>query len=115
MVFRGIIGLVWPLLRLGPNHPEFQAQSLAYRMGAQSRELTLSALYVVVGVGLFWHHSWARWVALVLLVIASIYEANSFAWGFSDGPPTPRARLSSRFVVAAWNGLWFYLIYRAVL
>ncbi len=30
MVVSGIAGLVWPLLRFGPNHPEFRAQSLFY-------------------------------------------------------------------------------------
>jgi len=58
MLVRGGIGLVWPLLRLGPNHPEFQAQSAAYRSGAHSRELILSVACIVAGVGLFWHHAW---------------------------------------------------------
>jgi len=106
---------VWPLLRLGPNHPEFQAQSFAYRIGAQARELTLSAAYVLAGIGLFWHDAWGRKLALGLLVIGVIYTADAFAWGFSSGPPTPRVRLFSRIGVAAWNGLWFYLIYRLAL
>lgn len=115
----GIAGMVWPLLRLGPNHPEFRAQSLAFRMGAYTSELILSAASVVAGVGLFWHHSWARKLALVLLLIGIIYHAEAFAWGFSlgfsGGQPTPRVRLFSRISVAVWNGLWFYLIYRLAL
>jgi hypothetical protein len=112
LVVSGIAGLVWPLLRLGPNHPEFRAQNLATRIGAQTRELTLAAVSVVAGIGLFWHHSWARKLALGLLLIESFYGSEAFAWGFSSGPPTPRVRLFSRFVIIAWNGLWFYLIYR---
>ena len=42
MVLSGIAGLAWPLFRFGPNHPEFRAQSFAYRAGAQTRELTLA-------------------------------------------------------------------------
>lgn len=75
----GIAGMVWPLLRLGPNDLGFQAQSLAFRMGAHTRELTLSAASVVAGVGLFCHHSWARKLALVLLLIGTIYHAEAFA------------------------------------
>ena len=115
MAVIGIIGLVWPLLHLSPNHPEFRARSLADRMGAQTRELTFSAASVVAGIGLFSHHAWARKLALGLLLIETICAANAFAWGFSSGQPTPRVRLFSRIVVAAWNGLWFYLIYRLAL
>ena len=115
MIVSGITGLVWPLLRLGPNHPEFQAQSAAYRSGAHSRELILSVACIVAGVGLFWHHAWGRMLALALLIIGTIYDANSFAWGFSSGPPTPRVRLLFHIIVVAWNGIWFYFIYRAEL
>lgn len=111
----GILGLIWPLLRVGPSHPEFQAQTLAYRIGAQTSALTFSAVSVVAGIGLFWHHAWARKLALGLLVIGTIYGANAFAWGFSSGQPTRRVRLFSYVVIAAWNGLWFYLIYRITL
>jgi hypothetical protein len=113
--FIGIIGLAWPLLGLGPKHREFQTQSFASRLGAQTRGLILSAASVVAGIGLFLHHAWARKLALVLLVVGTIYTANAFAWGFSGEQPTPRVRLFSRIAVASWNGLWFYLIYRLAL
>ena len=60
MVVAGITKLVWPLLKLGPNHPEFQAQSRAYGMGAHERELSISVAYLVAGLGLFWHHPWGE-------------------------------------------------------
>jgi hypothetical protein len=112
MAVIGIIGLILPLLRIGPIHPEFQAQSTAYKMGAQASVLVLSAATLVAGIGLFWHHAWARNLSLGVLVIGTFYASNEFAWGFSSGPPTPRIRLLSRVVVVAWNGFWFYLIYR---
>ncbi len=115
MLVCGITSLIWPLLRLVPNHPEYQAQSLAYRIGARTRVLMFAIAYVVAGIGLFLHHVWARNLGLGLLVIGTLYSANAFAWGFSNGPPTPRVLLFSRIFVAAWNGLWFYLIYRLVL
>jgi hypothetical protein len=115
MILTGVAGLLWPLLRIGPNHPEFQAKSLAYRIGAQTSELIISAGYLVAGTGLFGHHAWGRKLSLGFLLIGTIYGANAFAWGFSSGPPAPRVRLFSRIVVAAWNGLWFYLIYRLAL
>jgi len=111
----GIIGLAWPWLGLGPNQREFREQSLAYRLGAQTRELALSATSVVAGIGLFLHYAWARKLALGLLLVGTIYAANAFAWGFSGEQPTPRVRMFSRVAVASWNGLWFYFIYRLVL
>jgi hypothetical protein len=119
MVLSGIAGLAWPLFRFGPNHPEFRAQSFAYRAGAQTRELTLAVASIVSGIGLFWHHSWARKLALGVLLIEIFYGSNAFAWGFSrgfsSGPPTPRVRLFSLFAIAVWNGLWLWLIYRLAL
>jgi hypothetical protein len=113
MLVRGVIGLIVPVLRLGPNHPEFQAQGFAYRVGAKTRELVLSVAYIVVGVGLLRHEVWGRMLTSGLLAVATIYEANAFAWGISKGPPSPRVRLVSNIVVVAWNAMWFYLIYRA--
>jgi hypothetical protein len=43
-----------------------------------------------------------RMLALALLIIGTIYDANSFAWGFSIGPPTLRVRLLSHIIVVAW-------------
>jgi hypothetical protein len=37
---------------------------------------------------------------------------NSFAWGFSQGPPSSTDRIVSFLLLGLWNGLWFYLIYR---
>jgi len=52
---------------------------------------------------------------LTVMEVKTIYTANAFAWGFSSGEPTPRVRLFSRIVAAAWNGLWFYFVYRLAL
>jgi hypothetical protein len=115
LVVSGVTGLVWPLLPFGPNHPEFRAQTLATRVGAHTREFILAATSVVAGVGLFWHQPWARKLALGLLLVQAFYGSEAFAWGFSSGPPKPRVRLFSHLVVAAWTGLWFYLVYRLAL
>jgi hypothetical protein len=112
LILIGIVGIVWPLLDLGPKHKEFQAQSLAFRLGAHLRQLTLSAATAVAGVGLFLNHAWARKLALGLLLIGTIYTANAFAWGFSGGPPTLRVLWFSRIAILLWNGVWFYVIYR---
>jgi hypothetical protein len=115
LVVTGITGLVWPWLPLGPDSPEFRAQSLAYRVGSHTREIAFSVASVVAGIGLYGHYVWARKLALGLLLVRTIYTANAFAWGFSSGEPTPRVRLFSRIVAAGWNGLWFYLVYRLAL
>jgi hypothetical protein len=113
MVVMGIAGIVWPFLGLGPEHTDFQGQSSAYKVGAYTSTMTLSAASLVAGIGLLWHHAWARKLSLGVLVVGTIYAANEFAWGFSSGPPTPRVRVFSRIVVVAWNGFWFYLVYRS--
>jgi hypothetical protein len=112
MVAIGMIGLLGPLLRLGPSYTEFEAQSFAYRIGAHTRALAFAAASIVAGIGLFWHHAWARKLALGLLVVGTFYAATEFAWGFSSGQPTARVRLFSGIGVVMWNGLWFCLIYR---
>jgi hypothetical protein len=115
MFARGGIGLIWPLLGLGPKHPEFQAQNTAYRIGAHSRELISSTASIVAGFGLLGHHSWGRVLALVLVLIRTLHDANSFAWGFSSGPPTPRVRLLAQIIMVVWNGMWFYFIFKSAL
>jgi hypothetical protein len=115
LVFAGVAGLAVPLLRIGPDHAEFRAQSLGFRVGAYTRGLIFSAASVLAGIGLFEHHDWARKLALGLLIIGTIPAANAFAWGFSTGRPTRRVSLISQLVVAAWNACWFYVIYRLAL
>jgi hypothetical protein len=114
-VVTGIAGLVVPLLPIGPNRSEFQAQNLAYRVGAHTRELIFSVASIVAGAALYWHRPWARKLALGLLLVQTLYIANAFASGVSIGPPTARVRLFSSLVAVAWNGSWFYLVYRLVL
>src|SRR5690348_11968728 len=67
MLAAGIVSLVWPLLNLGPKNPEFEAQSLAFKMGDYTRALTFAVAYIIAGIGLFLHHAWARKLALNFL------------------------------------------------
>jgi hypothetical protein len=118
MVLIGIAGLVLPLFPREPNQRDFQAQSFAYRLGRHIGQFGLPAAEVIAGFSLFWHHAWARNLALALLVIGSFFNARDFAWGFSgakEARPTLRLYLVSGTVVAAWNAFWFYLIYRVAL
>ena len=112
MLLSGIIGLVWPLLNLGPHHAQYEAQSFAYKLGAQFRELTINALFIIAGIGLFRRRVWARSLALGSLVLAAADGTTTFAWGFAGGPPSSRVYLFSGIVNALWDGLWFYLIRR---
>lgn len=112
LVISGFIGLIWPLTGLGPYHPEFEAQSLAYKAGVYFRSSVQELAFLVCGIGLFMHKAWARKGALIILVIATIYEGNEFAWGFAHGHPSTNVLLMSYAIVMAWNSIWFYLIYR---
>jgi len=72
----------------------------------------MNILFLISGTGILSKKVWGRKMALVILVISAIYSANSFAWGFSKGPPSSAIRLVSFLVLGLWNGLWFSLIYR---
>jgi hypothetical protein len=112
LMISGAVGLLWPILGLGPHHSEFEMQSLSYKLGAYSRQILFDVLFVISGVGLLLRKSWARKMALVLLVLGTLYAANSFAWGFARGRPHLSLYLVSFGIAAVWNGLWFYLLHR---
>ena len=112
LVIAGGLGVLWPLTGLGPHHPEFQAKSFAFKLGSYTRENVNNILFLISGIGILNKKVWARKMALVILVISAIYSANSYAWGFSNGPPSSTVRLISLLVLGLWNGLWFYLVYR---
>ena len=112
LILTGTLGLVWPLLGLGPHHPEFQAKSITFKAGAYSRELTFGILFLVSGVSLFLRKSWARKLALVMLIITTIYVSYQFARGFAGGRPNPTVLGMSFAIVGAWNAIWFFLIFK---
>ena len=111
LLFSGAFNLACTVFKLGPRHREFQTLNKARRLGAQTREVAFSIAYIVAGVGILTHQGWGRVLALGVLVVSTVYDANAFAWGFSSGPPSVRSRWFSRVVLVAWNGAWFYLIY----
>lgn len=113
LAIAGGLGVLYPLTGLGPHHPEFQARSLAFKLGSYARENVMNILFLISGIGIFNKKVWARKMALVVLVISAIYSASSFAWGVSNGPPATTVRIVSLFVLGLWNSLWFYLIYKA--
>jgi hypothetical protein len=112
MVLIGIFGLILPLTNMGPHYAQYEARSFAYKLGAQFRELTINALFIVSGMGLFRRRGWARNLALWSLVLAAIDGTTTFAWGVAGGPPGSRVYLFSGIVNVIWDGLWFYFICR---
>jgi len=105
-------GILVTTLHLGPHLAEFEAKSLAYQIGSYCREYTLNAAFLIAGIGILRKFGWARKLGVVLLVISTVYSGASFAWGFSHHRPTPMVLLVSYGIVAAWNGLWIYLLCR---
>ena len=115
LLIRGALGLASMSFRLGPHHRELQALNKADRLGAQTREVVLSIACIVAGVGILAHQGWGRALAFGVLAVSTVYDANALAWGFSGGPPSVRRRWCSRVILLAWNGAWFYLIYRTAI
>jgi len=112
LILTGTVALVWPFLGIGPQFPEFQAKSIAFKAGAYSRELTFGILSLVSGVGLFFRKSWARKLALAILVITTIYISYQFAWGFTGGRPNAATLGMSFAIIGAWNAIWFFLLFK---
>ena len=112
LIISGIIGTVWPLLNIGPNHPEFEGQSFAYQLGSYARELSISLAFLISGIGLIKLKLWARKVALVALVLAFYYSGNAMAWGYAGGKPSSNVVIYSYLVCSVWYGVWFLILYR---
>lgn len=112
LIIIGVVGLAWPLLGLGPHHPEFEAQSIGYKIGAYAREYTFSLLFLISGIAIFMKKDWGRKLALVVLVVSAIYTSSAFAWGYAQGEPSFQIRFISLAVIGVWNGVWFFLLAR---
>lgn len=112
LIIAGATGLIWPLLNLGPNHPEFEALSTAAKAGQYFRESLISIAMLVCGAGLFLRKAWARKGSLIVLVASAIYGGNAFAWGYAHGAPSKEILIFGYAVAVTWNAIWFYLIYR---
>ncbi len=113
LVVSGIVGLLLPLIRLGPHFAEFEAHALAFKIGAYAREIIFAILFVVAGCGIFFRKPWARIMALVLIPLSAIYDANSCAWCIARGNPPVKTRIIAAVTLFLVNSIWFYLIYRA--
>jgi len=112
LIIVGLTGMILPLTNLGPNHPEFLAKAFFYKQGAYLKEIIVNILFIISGFGLFWGRLWARKIALIIILISTIYTANSFAWGFAGEAPSSMTIGISLFIVSLWNLIWFTLIYR---
>lgn len=112
LILIGLAGLIIPLTNLGIYHPEFVAKTILYKQGAYSKEIIVNIIFVISGVGLFLGKLWARKMALIIIIISTIYTANSFAWGFANGRPNILTLVISLIIACLWNFIWFALIYR---
>lgn len=112
LALSGFIEIVWPLFGFGPHHPEFTAQSDAYKLGAFFRNGLQGFAFLVFGIGILMRKSWARKGALIVLIIAAVCGGKAFAWGFAKGRPGVEILLVSYTIVFAWYSIWFYLIFK---
>lgn len=112
LVIGGIAGLIWPLLGLGPNHPEFEVLSSAAKAGKYFRETLINSGMLVCGTALLYRKAWARRGALIVLAVAAFYGGSAFAWGYARGAPNAEALVIGYGAMVLWNSIWFFLIYR---
>ena len=120
LIGSAVVGIAFLYFRAGPYDPQFAAKSLAFKIGAYGREYAFNVLFLISGIGVLGGRSWARKLAVAVLVITAIYSAFAFARGFelgfvktSHGRPVPPFILPiSLAIMGVWNGLWIYLICR---
>jgi len=112
LVLSGGVGLIWPLLGLGPDHPDVQSKGLASRIGSHSWNIIFHSLYLVSGIGLLLRKGWGRRTALYMIVFGTMYTTGSFAWVFAEGKPTMAFYGISFAVVGLWHAILFYLVFK---
>jgi len=47
LIIVGGTGALWPLTGLGPHHPEFQAQSFAFKLGSYASRNLINLFFVI--------------------------------------------------------------------
>ena len=47
LILAGCAGILLPLIGIGPNHPEFQAKSFAFKAGSYARENLINILFLL--------------------------------------------------------------------
>jgi len=112
LIISGFIGMIWPLLNIGPNYAEFEAQTLTYKIIAYSKEFFVSLGFFISGVGIFLNKAWSRAVGLWCLVVAAYLGGNTIAWGWAQEWPSSEVRVYSYIASFVWYGFWFYILYR---
>ena len=112
LIISGAIGLILPFTGLGPNHPEFEAKNITYKLGVYSRTFLFDIVFVISGIGILLKKSWARKSALIIIVLSAIYTTHEFSWGFARGKPSLSIYLLSSAVIGAWSGIWFFLVFK---
>ena len=110
LILISMIGLTWSFMGFNSQHPDFNAQTIGYKMGAYAREHTFNILFLIAGVAILKKKEWGRMLAMVSLVVGTLYTANAFAWGYVQGEPSNEIKVISLIIVGVWNGLWFYLL-----
>jgi hypothetical protein len=93
--------------------PVFASLDLSRQYGIYTRECIFNALFLIAGTGILCQRGWARKLALVVLVLRMPYLAGAGAWAMAHGRPDSWIYYGvASLKVVAWNGVWFYLIYR---
>ncbi len=112
LLLSGLFGISLFFFKFMPEHKEFVAQSLGYKVQSYAREIIFNLMCITSSIGLFYRQVWARKLALIYLAVSTYYESAAFAWGFAGGRPTIKLFLLGFAVIGTLNGILFYIIYR---
>ena len=89
-----------------------EGKSIGYAVGYLLKGPLLGALFLIAAIGLIQKKAWGRRLALVSIMFAILTDAQSFAWGLTQGrEPTSITYFWSATIFLAWNGVWLWLLY----
>jgi hypothetical protein len=117
LIFTGVVGILyttfWPLTGFGLHYPEFEARSTAFKIGSYGRQYILDLVRVISGIGFLYWKLWAKKLVLAILILDVVYSGIPIAWAWAGGNPPLHTSLICCLIVAAWNGIWFYFVFKA--
>ena len=87
-------------------------RSLGYTLGYLLKGPLLAPLALAASFGLSGARMWGRNCAICVLVLSTIFDAQAFAWGYSQSPPTVVVLLAAFALYAGWNAIWAVLLFR---
>jgi presenilin-like A22 family membrane protease len=110
-----IVGLFYfyeTVFKSWPFQAKPQVLTSSFYVAASIRKF-FCILFVIPGIGLFYRKRWAKNLALVLIVLNTIFEVFMALLAFVNYKPPIVAYLGIVFIIG-WNTMWFYIVSKKI-